>query len=58
MKQQIGRFEVGDDVIVGAGAVVTKSFPKGSVVEGVPAALVSRRDQKHTTTDEGSKVNL
>lgn len=33
--------QLGDDVIVGAGAVVTKSFPNGSVIGGVPARLIS-----------------
>jgi len=32
---------LGDDVIVGAGSVVTRSFPDGSVIAGVPAKLVS-----------------
>ena len=32
--------ELGDDCIVGAGAVVTKSFPGGSVIGGVPAKLL------------------
>lgn len=32
--------ELGDDVVVGAGAVVTKSFPAGSVVAGVPAQVI------------------
>jgi acetyltransferase-like isoleucine patch superfamily enzyme len=35
--------QLGDDVIVGAGAVVTKSFPSGSVIGGVPAKLISRQ---------------
>ena len=34
--------ELGDGCVVGAGAVVTKSFPAGSVVAGVPARLLSR----------------
>jgi acetyltransferase-like isoleucine patch superfamily enzyme len=32
--------ELGDGCVVGAGAVVTQSFPAGSVVAGVPARLI------------------
>lgn len=32
--------ELGNGCVVAAGAVVTKSFPAGSVIAGVPAALV------------------
>jgi len=31
---------LGDRCVVGAGAVVTKTFPTGSVVAGVPARLL------------------
>lgn len=31
---------LGDDVIVGAGAVVTKHFPAGSIIIGVPAQAI------------------
>lgn len=31
---------IGDDVIVGAGAVVTKSIPAGSIVGGNPAKII------------------
>lgn len=31
---------LGDDVIVGANSVVTKSFPNGSVIAGVPAKKI------------------
>lgn len=34
--------DLGDDCVVGAGAVVTKSFPAGSVIGGVPARLLSK----------------
>jgi len=35
-----------DDVVVGAGAVVTNSFPRGSVIAGVPARVISRIDRE------------
>jgi carbonic anhydrase/acetyltransferase-like protein (isoleucine patch superfamily) len=36
--------ELGDDVIVGAGAVVDRSFPPLSIVAGVPARLIRIRE--------------
>jgi acetyltransferase-like isoleucine patch superfamily enzyme len=35
--------ELGDKVVVAAGAVVTKSMPKNSVVAGVPAKVIRMR---------------
>lgn len=32
--------QLGDGVIVGAGAIVTKSFPANSVIAGVPAKII------------------
>lgn len=32
---------IGDEVVVGAGAVVTQSFPDGAILAGVPAKLIS-----------------
>lgn len=34
--------ELGDDCVVAAGAVVTKSFPAGSVIAGVPARILKK----------------
>jgi len=34
--------ELGDNCVVAAGAVVTKSFPKGSVIGGVPAKILKK----------------
>ncbi len=39
----LGGVEIGDDSVVGAGAVVTKSFPPGSVIVGNPAQLLRNR---------------
>lgn len=35
---------IGDNCIVGSGAVVTKSFPPYSVIGGVPAKLIKKRE--------------
>jgi serine O-acetyltransferase len=37
----IGRITVGDEVVVGANAVVTKDVPDSAVVVGVPAKVIS-----------------
>lgn len=36
--------QLGDQVIVGAGAVVTKSFPDNCIIGGVPASIIKMRD--------------
>ncbi|WP_417464359.1 acyltransferase [Kordiimonas sp.] len=39
----LGGVTVGDDCVIGAGAVVTKSFPRGSIIVGNPARVVRNR---------------
>ena len=38
----VGNITIGDDSIIGANAVVTKSVPKNSIALGVPAIIASR----------------
>jgi serine O-acetyltransferase len=41
----IGDITIGDNAVIGAGAVVTKSVPPDCVVVGVPAHIVRRNGQ-------------
>ncbi|MCD4747647.1 MAG: acyltransferase [Bacteroidales bacterium] len=45
--------ELGDDVVVGTGSIVTKSFEAGSFIMGQPAKLIKTREQfVRSYTDE------
>lgn len=44
----IGNITIGDDVVIGANAVVTKDIPSGSVVVGVPARIISDKGKEQT----------
>ena len=37
----IGKIYVGDNVVIGANAVVTKDVPSNCIVAGVPAKVIS-----------------
>ena len=41
----LGGVTLGDNVIIGAGAVVTKDVPSGAFVAGIPASAISVRDR-------------
>lgn len=40
----LGEIEIGNDVIIGANAVVTHSIPPESVVVGIPGKVIKRTD--------------
>ena len=44
----VGDIVIGDNAVVGAGAVVNKDVPAGSVVAGVPAKVVSQKGEEIT----------
>ena len=44
----IGDVTIGDDVVIGANAVVTKNIPSGTVVGGIPAKIISMEGKKQS----------
>jgi putative colanic acid biosynthesis acetyltransferase WcaB len=44
----IGDIEIGDNVIIGAGSVVTKNVPANSVMVGNPARLLKKVYDHHS----------
>jgi len=42
----IGDIVIGDNVIIGAGSVVTKSFPSDCTVVGNPARILEKKEEK------------
>ena len=45
----LGPINIGNDVIIGAGSVVTKDVPAGAVVVGNPAKILRYRNNAHKT---------
>jgi putative colanic acid biosynthesis acetyltransferase WcaB len=41
----IGDIEIGDNVIIGAGSVVTKSFPSNCTIIGNPARILEKKEE-------------
>jgi len=46
----LGPIQIGDDVIIGANAVVLRDVPPNSLAVGVPARVLPRRTQSAVTT--------
>ena len=44
----LGPIEIGDDVIIGANSVVTKSIPSHSIVAGSPAKIIKTRKDSNS----------
>jgi serine O-acetyltransferase len=40
----LGRIHIGDDVLIGANAVVVRDVPAGHIAVGIPARILPRRD--------------
>jgi putative colanic acid biosynthesis acetyltransferase WcaB len=45
----IGDIEIGDNTVIGAGAVVTKSIPANSIAVGNPARVLDKREESSAT---------
>lgn len=45
----IGPIKVGNNVMIGANAVVTKDVPDNAVVAGIPARIINLEGQKYTS---------
>lgn len=51
----IGSIVIGNDVIIGANAVVIDDIPSGSIVGGVPARVLKKRSMEEIRENEAKK---
>ena len=47
----LGAIRIGDDVAIGANAVVLKDVPANSIAVGVPARIIPRKSRLSTTAN-------
>lgn len=47
----LGKIRIGDDVVIGANAVVIRDVPANSVAVGIPARIIPRKDTTETAAD-------
>jgi len=50
----LGRITIGDNVLIGANAVVTRSVPSNSIAVGIPAVIRPRRPNEVGTEEEAA----
>lgn len=53
-----GKIQIGDDVAIGANAVVTKSLPKGAVAVGIPAQIINMKGSRDFIKYRGCQMGV
>lgn len=55
-KEHIGRIDIGNNVVIAAGAVVNRDIPSGSVAAGIPAKVIGSFDELRKKRLSASKL--